>query len=407
MPNRQKKQENIFLARQPIYKPDLNVAAYELLFRTGEDDASGIDNNASFATQEVVINTFTELGLNKVVGEHNAFINLTRDMLIKPPPIPHDRVVIELLENIKPDEEVIAACDKLIANGFRLALDDFTYDDAMKPLLERCEFVKIDVLEHSHKTIEDTLKKLKPYQVQLIAEKVENHDEFEFCKNAGFDFFQGYFLSKPKIMKGKKSAADKLTVTRLIAELRNPNNKMNEIEKILASDPTLSFKLLQIINSAAFTKANKIDSLHQAIVYMGLEKLKEWASLIALSTVQSKSPEMMLNAMIRAKMCELLAQSTGEKQSADRFFMVGLFSMLDAMLDEELSTLLEKINIEDDARQALLEKSGPMGEVLQDVLAYEEASWESLNVDKIQTGAYRDAYFESINWAMATARAIA
>ncbi len=406
MLNKDKNKEIVFIARQPIFKSNLEVVAYELLFRTGDVEHSGVGKEDNVATQQVVINTFTELGLSRVVGEHLAFINLTRQMLLSPLPLPHDRVVIEILETVEPDQEVIDACKRLVKEGFRLALDDFTYRQEMIPLLEICDFVKIDLREHSQKQVVALLKELKKYSLQLIAEKIETNEELEFCKDAGFDFFQGYFLSKPKIVSGKKSSADKLSITRLLAELRNPDNNVVEIEKILASDPKLSFKLLQIINSAAYAKVKKIESIHQAIVYMGLEKLREWGSLIALSAVSSRSPEQMLNAMIRAKMCELLANHIGEQQSSDRYFMVGLFSMLDALLDEELITLLEKINIDQDATKALLQKEGSMGEILKDVLSYENAHWENLDVAKIETGLYRDAYFESISWAMETARTL-
>lgn len=399
-------EENVFLARQPIFKPDLTVAAYELLFRSGEHDESGVNANDDSATQQVVINTFTQLGLNSVVGDHLAFINLTRGMLIASIPLPANRVVIEILESVEPDKEVIAACKLLVEKGYELALDDFKFQTNMAPLLELASYVKIDVQDHSREALQEQIAQIKPFNVKLIAEKVETDEEFEFCKNQGFDFFQGYFLSKPKVLKGKKASADKTSVTRLLCELRNPDNSVDEIEKILASDPTLSFKLLQIINSAAFAKVRNIESIHQAIVYMGLEKLKEWVSLIALSTVPSRSPEQMLNAMIRAKMCEILAQSLGEKRLSDKYFMVGLFSMLDALLDEKLNTLLEQINIDEDAALALLERKGNMGQVLNDVLSYENANWEALNVSKIESGVYRDAYFESINWAMATARAL-
>ena len=399
--------EHIYIARQPIFTPDLEVMAYELLFRLGREDNTANIINGEFATLNVLLNTFTEFGLNHVVGDSLAFVNLTRTMLLESLPLPTDRVVIEILEDIDIDEEVFAACQRLKEQGYLLALDDFDYDEKKARLLKLVDFVKVDVQAHSPESLVELVEKLRVYPVKLVAEKVETHEQLEACKALGFDLFQGFFLSKPNVVEGKKSSADKLAVTRLMSELRNPENKVSEIEKIIASDPKLSYKILQIINSAAFAKAKKIESLQQAIVYMGLDRLRDWASLIAISSMQSRSPELMINAMIRAKMCELLAKTTGEAQGQlDRYFTVGLFSMLDAMLDQDLQFLLEQINLEGELKKALLDHSGRLGEVLNDVLYYEVADWEKLNVEKIKTGTYRDAYLESINWAMETAKAL-
>lgn len=399
--------EQIYIARQPIFTADAQVMAYELLFRLDRNDVEANIVNGEFATLDVLLNTFTEFGLNHVVGDSLAFLNLTRAMLMQPLPLPTERVVIEILEDIEVDDEVLDACKKLINQGYLLALDDFDLSCDKIPLLELAHYVKVDVQAHSEKELGELVKKLRAYPVKLVAEKVETHQEFEQCKALGFDLFQGFFLSKPNVVEGEKSSPDKLAVTRLMSELRNPDNKVADIEKIIASDPKLSYKILQIINSAAFTKANKIESLQQAIVYMGLDRLKDWASLIAISSMQSRSPELMINAMIRAKMCELLAKTTGEShRQLDRYFTVGLFSMLDAMLDEDLHYLLDQINLENELKKALLEHSGRLGDVLNDVLYYEVADWEKLSVDKIKAGTYRDAYLESINWAMETAKAL-
>lgn len=397
--------DNVYLGRQPIFKENLSVIGYELLFRTGLDTQDSIED-AEQATRDVLYNTFTQLGVNHVVGDHFAFINMPRQLMIDLPAIPSDQVVFELNKNIEPDKAIIDACKRIRDQGYQIALDDFCFQPKMIPLLEIAHYVKIDIQQYNAEELQDVVTKLRKYSVLLVAEKIETLAEFEHCKKMKFDFYQGFFLSKPQVITGKKSAADKLAVARLLAELRNPKNRIPEIEKIVSSDPKLSYKLMQVTNSAAFTKSYRIESLHQAILYLGTEKLREWATLLAITSVPSRSPELMLNAMIRAKMCERFAMDLGKTAEADRYFMVGLFSMLDLLLDQDLASLLEQVNLDSDTKKALLSKEGPMGDVLQDVLNYELAEWDLLKVEKIEAGTYRIAYLESINWAMDTVNAI-
>ncbi len=386
-----------FLGRQPIFNAKLDVVAYELLFRTEKGGPTGgIDGDSM--TYNVILNTFTEIGIDNVVGESKAFLNFTRNLLLNPPPIPKERVVIEVLEDIAADEEVIAAVKSLLARGYTVALDDFVFKEELIPLLEIVKLVKVDIFKQGPDWIRNQVKLLEPYHCDLLAEKVETHEEFELCKELGFKYFQGYFLSKPKVITGKKSATNKLITMRLLAELRNPNMTAQSIADILMQDPKMSYKVLRIINSAAYAMPQKIESLQQAVVLIGLETLKEWASMIALSSTDCKSPELLLTALTRAKMCELVAKKHGVAK-ADSYFFVGLVSLLDAVMDEPFLFLMTNMPLTEELTSALLEHEGPVGQVLENVIAYEKGDFYKIEDGRINSEGFRGIYLESIRWA--------
>lgn len=390
------------IARQPIFDREMNAYAYELLFRSSStQEASNITDGDS-ATTELILNAFTEIGLIQVVDNKVAFINLTTNLILDFPPVPTEQVVLEILEDVKVDTDIVTAVKKLSEQGYTIALDDFEYDESWDPLIEIASIIKIDIQALTKEQLEKHVELLKDKNVKLLAEKVETHEEYEFCKALGFDYFQGYFLSKPNIVAGKKTSTNKLVIMKLICELQKRDISIPEIEKLLSEDPKLSYKLLQIINSAAYIKAKKIESLHQAVVFLGLHKLREWASLIALSQVDDKPNELMVTTMVRAKMCELIAASEGSHQ-IEAYYTAGLFSTLDALMDDEIEELMNKLPISEDIKQALINKAGPMGKVLKNVIAYERAEWSDMSED---VQAYSTFYFTIIDWANEASKAL-
>lgn len=395
-----------FLGRQPIFDAQLNVKAYELLYRGSEANSmSHVDDDA--ATSDVLLNSFLEMGLSKVVGEHQAFVNLTRrfimDNSMLPPP--SQQLVLEILENIEVDDDLVAAVQGLKNKGYIIALDDFVFHEHFRPLVELADIIKIDLRALGQAQVLDHLTALRPYTVKLLAEKVETPDEFEWCRQAGFDYFQGYFLSKPKVIKGQRMPANRMNTLRIMSQLQHPDVEVDDLEKIIAEDVTMSYRLLRYINSAAFSLRNKIESIRHAVVYLGMNEVKHWANMIALSLIDDKPSELMTVSLIRAKMCELFATRL-DQGNAGTAFIIGMFSLLDAMMDAPMQELLESLPLADEITDALLRDSGPYSAILHNTVAYEFGDWDMIRCPELSESEISDIYLEAVDWANATMRSL-
>jgi EAL and modified HD-GYP domain-containing signal transduction protein len=389
----------IFVGRQPIYTQQLDVFAYELLFRSGEmQHADVTDGNQ--ATARVLVNTFLELGLDTLVGAKRAFINLTRDFLLQDYSrvFPADRVVLEVLEDVVVDADVLAALRNLSAQGYMIALDDFFYQEHLCPLIELADIIKIDVLASGRTTVAEHVKLLRPYDVQLLAEKVETQDDFTYYKTLGFEYFQGYFFCRPDVVKGQRSPTSRLVIMELLAKLQNPGTTFRDLETLISRDVSLSYKVLRAANAAIYTQAHKVESIHQALQLVGLTAITNIVSLFLLANIDDKPHELLITAMIRAKMCEQLATLMQQSNSAT-FFTVGLLSVLDAFMDRPMPDILPTLPLADEIVKALLAHEGMLGAILRCVLAYERGDWEAVQ----NLGCPRDllvkTYLEALMWA--------
>ncbi len=399
--------QNIYLGRQPIFDRELEVYAYELLFRAGETNAAG-DLDGDQATSRVIANTFIELGLDEIVGRHRAFLNLTRGFLVNDWPLnfPRDRVVLEILEDIEPDDEVLAAVRRLKQEGFLIALDDFIFHERLRPLVELADLIKIDLMALEEGQLEEHVRVLRGYPARLLAEKIETREEFEHCKALGFDYFQGYFLSRPKVIQGREIPPNGLATVRLLARLQDPEVGAAELETLIGQDVGLSYKLLRYINSAFFALPKTVESIRQAVVYLGNQAIKTWATLLVFCGIEDKPHELMTTAMLRARMCQLLAERSGQPHS-DTYFTVGLFSALEALLEAPLESVLEALPFSEDVRRALLAREGPYGAALNCVLAYERADWDQVRCDPLPTADITETYLEAARWADEVTRTLA
>ena len=391
----------ILLARQPIYDRDLNLFAYELLFRPPHPADWVWDGD--IATSQLVINAFTEIGIDKVCDNRTSFINFTRKWLVSPPPFDARHVTVEILEDVEPDPEVIAGVKALKAAGFTIALDDFEFDDKWQPLLEMAHIIKIDVLANNREQLKQLVTQLTPYRVKLLAEKVEDHETQEYCKDLGFEYFQGFFLSRPQNLHGAPMPTNKIVVMRLLAELQNPDASVAKLEDIITNDIALSTKILRICNTAQFATLKKIDSIRRAVVLLGMNTLKQWSSLIALSRMSDKPSELICQTLSRARMMELLANAAG-KDNPESYFTVGMFSFVDAFFDRSKEELLQSLPFDDDLNNALLHFAGDSGKMLRNVIAHErghwqDIAWQELNALGIEEDKFEHAYLESLKWA--------
>jgi c-di-GMP phosphodiesterase len=392
--------QEVVIGRQPIFNRDRDVVAYELLFRSNsENRANVIDGD--MATGQVLLNAMVEIGLDNLVGNRLAFINFTRRFLMDENLLPPDksRVYIEVLEDIEPDDEFVAALQRVSDAGYRIALDDFVFDDKYRPLVQLANTVKLDVRSLTRPQLQSNVKTLRDLGVQeLLAEKVETQDEFEFCKGLGFDLFQGYFLEKPKIVSGKTVPTNRLITLELLAQLQDPKVRMDQLETIIGRDVTLCFKLLQSVNSSAIGLRRKVESIRQAIMLLGFDRLRMLASLISLSGFTEAPKALMGTALVRAKMCELLGVEL-KREDASSFYLAGLFSLLEVMLCRPLADVIAALHLTNDVSDAILKHEGVIGEVLHCVISVERVEWDGNDCLGLTSAQIQQAYLKAINAA--------
>lgn len=388
---------DIFVGRQPIYEGDLSVAAYELLFRDGRANRADVDGEQ--ATSHVVLNSFIDIGLERIVGDSRAFINLTRDFIVGnyASIFPPERVTFEIVEDSGIDDDFVRAVRALADAGYSLALDDFTYHERLVPLIELVDIVKLDVLALDREALEDTLRLLRRYDVRTVAEKVETYADFAYCRDLGFDYFQGYFFCKPDVVRGQRTPGNRQALLLLLARLQDPDTDFAELERLISQDVALTYKLLRLVNSAFYARPKRVESIREALVILGTKLIATWVSLINLTGIEDKPNELMMTAMVRARMCERLAEAM-RRPAKDSYFLVGLFSVLDALLDAPMEDVVAELPLSDELRQALLTRSGPIGSTLASVLAYERAAWEDVDLPGLEPAVVAGAYLDAVEW---------
>lgn len=397
--------EKVFVGRQPIFDQHLSLQAYELLFRSGLQNAAVIgshDFDQDMATTNVMLNTFIDIGLEQLVESYPAYINLSRSFLTGSLPLPFapEQVVLEILEDIKSEPEVIAAIKGLKEKGYTIALDDFINVTDMHELVEVVDIIKVDIQPLSTEELSDLVSKLRQIKpdICLLAEKVEDNDAFEHCKSLGFELFQGYFFCRPQIVEGARLSGNRLEMLNLMAEMQDTDTDFARLEYLIARDVALSYRLLRYINSAAFSMRRTIESIRQVLTLLGMNKIKNIVCLILLSEIDDKPKELMTLSMIRGKMCELLAQREG-LEGADQYFTVGLFSLLDAIMDQPLPELVNNLPLADMVKDALLEHKGEAGQILSLVEQFESGRWDRLMEQRVSPETITGAWIDAVQWA--------
>lgn len=392
--------QNIFVARQPIYNGQLGVIGYELLYRASDTDRATFTDGHE-ASSQVIINSFINIGIERLVGSSLAFINIPVQLVLNDTLLPmfHEQTVLEIQSDVPPAPEVIAGLRRLKTRGFHIALDDFVYQPAYRPLLELTDYVKLNMQSIRRDAINDQLTQLLPYPVKLVAEKVQTEEMYALCKAYGFRYFQGYFFCRPRTLTEKTLAPNKAVVLALLQQLNDPALDMGDLEKTLAVDVTLSYKLLRYVNSAAFSMRREIESLKDAIVLVGLDTIRNWATLILLGSINTGRPKELIKvAMIRARMCELLA----EKQNPTikpQMFIVGLLSVLDVIMEMPMANLLDHLALSAPIKFALLGHEGAHGALLKQTMLYEQGQWDELLSTGMDRGAVVSTYLEAVRWA--------
>lgn len=391
-------QQDVLLARQPIYDCKKNIIAYELLFRNSDENRAIFVCDAS-ATSNVLLNLFTESDLENVTNNLPAYINFSAELLDAPPLFDPSKIVIEILEDVDLNQKVIGQIMKLKKLGYQIALDDFVMNPKYKPLMSYVDIVKVELPAIPDDELPAVLTYLKQFDIKLLAEKVETHEQYKNCLALGFHLFQGYFLSKPELIHGSKLDANQLAVLELVTELQNPDTEVKHLTDIISKDPVLSYKLLRLINSAAFQRIRTIDSIKTAVALLGISRVKGWASLLALSKLSNKPESLQYIALVRAFTCEKIAARVAPQQS-DQLYTIGLLSCLDAFFDKSLEEIIASLPIDDAIRDVLIQHTGLGGLILDTAMRYEHAKLEDidwLELEKIGLSPrdINDIYYEA------------
>ncbi|MDN5849627.1 MAG: HDOD domain-containing protein [Nitrococcus sp.] len=391
---------DLFIGRQPIVDRSQRVVAYELLYRAGDENRARFDDR-DLASSQVLVSTFMELGLEQIVGSQRAFINLTRPFLTGSIilPMSPEQVALEVSEDIDPDAEVVAGLHRYRKDGFRIVLDNFAWRPGTEPLLALADIVKLDVLALPPEALEAYVRRLRARGLEVVAVRVETAEMFERCLALGCEYFQGYFICRPNVVRGRSLPADRARVVNLLAHIEDPALSLDELERLIVQDVTLSYRLLRYVNCATFARRREINSMQEAIVLLGRRTIRDWASLMLYSGIDTaKPPELLKTGLIRARMCERLAERIDGVNPATAF-TAGLFSTLDAMLDQPMEELLDSVPLSVNLKLALLGGEGPLGELLARALDYERAQWDALRSRGVDVSVHTAIYLDAVRWA--------
>ncbi len=397
----------VFVARQPIFNRQQKVYGYELLYRLGMDNFyNNPAGDGDRATSEVIANSFLLIGLDALTGGKRAFINFTENLLKNEVAtiLPKEVVAIEILENIEVDDKVVNACIKLKKLGYPLVLDDFVLDERFKPLVELADIIKIDFMECDIREKMDVIRRFGSAGVQLLAEKVETTEMFKEAFEMGYSYFQGYFFSRPIILTGQDIPGYKINYLQALEEVNRPEMDFDRLEGIIKRDVSLSYKLLKYINSAAFGFRSKIDSIKHALVLLGIQEIKNWVSLIILRGMgEDKPDEITTSSILRAKFSELIAPKVGLQERSSDLFLMGMFSMIDALISRPMTDILDELPIAEDIKRALLGKECRYRDLYELILAYEKGNWEEFSAlatrIKLDEAEVPKIYLQSLAWA--------
>lgn len=363
--------DDFFLARQPILGRDQRLVAFELLFRAaGEHDDARLTNGAA-ATAAVIAHA-SQLGMQQVVGDQLAFVNADEDVLMSDFVrfLPADKVILEILETVQPSERLLARVAELKALGFSFALDDVVaHSDEVAQLLALVDVVKVDVRGTERAALAQLTESFRHAHKKLLAEKVETREEFQYCLSLGFDYFQGYYFARPVTLSGKKIAPSEMAILRLL-ELLDGGADNAALERAVKRDALVSLNLLRLVNSRAAGPLRRIESVSQALEQLGRGQLRRWLQILLYSAgegaVELRAPLLQL-ASTRGKLMELMAQRLHPRApaEAERAFTVGVLSLADALFGARMAEILDRIDVPDAVRAALLAREGELGAMLQ------------------------------------------
>ncbi|WP_163099231.1 EAL and HDOD domain-containing protein [Peribacillus alkalitolerans] len=395
---------DVFVGRQPIFNDKLELFGYELLSRSGNENKY-LEFNGDQATLDVLVNSFMIIGIEKLANRKKCFVNFTENLILDDLPtyFNKDIIVVELLEDIKPTPKVLEACARLKSLGYTIALDDFVLREENAALLEYADIIKIDFLNTDLRKVEEILKAIDHREIKLLAEKVENREDYEQALSFGFHLFQGYFFSKPVIINTKDvSSIGTQQYSQLLNKIDQPDPNINEIVKLVENDFALTYRLLKIVNSTAYHMRNRINSVKQAIIILGLNELRKWVVVLAFANkITRKNCEVIKISLCRAKFSESIAKI--KKTPSSEYFLLGLFSLIDTILERPMEDILVELPLTSPIKEALLGNSNDLSVVLQLISSLERGNMvetsEASKLLNLEEKVIYQFYLDAIEWS--------
>ena len=398
-----------YVARQAIYNVEKRVFAYELLFRDGDSNCFP-DMSPDEATSNMIATSHLSIGIEDITFNKPAFINFHRDTLLYRFPSTLDplSVVIEIVETVEVNDELVQACKHIRNLGYQLALDDYDFGARWDVFLPFVDYIKVEVeeIEKQGAAAVAKIQNLNNHGVKIIAEKVETHEQFERFKDMGVKLFQGYFLARPEMIRHRDLNASLHSVTELVSLSNSPNFDVKEVTKVIEHDVGLAYKLMRFVNNPLINKRQKIESLQHALNYMGHIEIKKFIALLALANLRGEKPgELLIQSLVRARFCSLISVELELPENPPSSFLLGLFSMLDALLDQPMESLVQKLPVGEELQDALCRKNtdSNMGLQLRACFAFEEANWDEIDyiAEEFEITGERlyTLYYEAMHWA--------
>jgi EAL and modified HD-GYP domain-containing signal transduction protein len=376
------------------------VVAYELLYRASPSSRTAQIGDPGGATLEVITGAALEIGLDRLAGGLPVHINFPEELLVKLPDLPLQpgHVVIEVLEDVRATPQVVQGIRTLRARGHRIALDDYAPQASDQRLLEVADIVKLEITHPPADELARLARELRGAGLELIAENVESREDFERCIELGFKGFQGNFLQQPETFSARRVPVSRLGALRLAAALQSEDYSLDDVERLLSQDVSLSYRVLRCINSSYYNLPRRIESIRQAIVILGLDRLRQLCGLLCLQGLDDRPPSLIMQAMTRGRMCEQLGKLAGARD-AGPYFITGLFSLLNALLGLPTRKVVEELPLTPAVVQALVAGEGPLGAALQCTRAYERGVWDHAVYADLAPHLIRAAYVDALFWA--------
>ncbi len=393
----------VHIGRQPLYDWAGHVVGYELLFRGAADEVEA-SRRSAYATSQVIVNAFTEFGLEQLVGGRKCFINLTRDFLVGDLPLPFDpdHAILEILETVEIDDAVLAGTARLVQQGYEIALDDFVFGLGHERLLGLAAYVKLDLLIREPDELMEVVERCRRYPgIKLVAERVETEEHILLAQRVGFDLLQGYAVGRPQVLTAVALSPSRLRRLELLGAVTAEDADIAKVSSIVQSDPALSYRVLRATNSAASGLPRKVASVRDAVVLLGSAKIRQWAALMLVSDVAESAPEDQLSTtMARARLCQTVAERLGLQGEAA--FTVGLLAGVAELISEPVAELVNRLPLTVEVADALVDGHGRLGQVLSIVRAYEVADEHALANAPVSSAELAKAYLAAVGWSMRT-----
>ncbi len=396
---------DIFVARQPIFNRDNEIIAYELLYRNSLKNFFDESVNSSKATAILITNSYINIGMENLIEDKIGFINFDQTLINNEIPklLNKDKVVIEVLETVIPDRKIMSNLINLKREGYTLALDDFTLEYQYMKTVPLYDIIKVDFIQTGLSGAEEIIKRFSNGKNKFLAEKVETAEEYNKAYELGYDYFQGYFFSKPQVVKSKSTSGIKYQYLRIKEEMQKEEPDFGEIERIIESDVDMSYKILKLVNT--FSLTSEVSSIRHAISILGLKEIDKWLNFIMLQNFTKEKPsELVKMSVIRSKFAELIAMNSNKRNQRYQASLIGLFSLIDAILGKTKEKVLSEIPMTEDVKKAImLDKSSTLYPIMDIILSYEEAEWDKIDeISKeiqLDVNKVPELYLQAIKWA--------